>query len=405
MTTKLHPLIKQPTILCSECENAFPGIFKQIEIERGKLEKVVKWLPHTYSHVDLHVYIAMFMRDKIYRSIFDKNEPWAKSNEVLYCIKRVVTDANITGISVGSNIFKKFFLEKTYGDIYNYACYAVTLSAWRMSGKHVLVVHDEILDIIWDDKVKLDKIPSDPLRHIPYWSAYIPVGKEFELKSDPVNRFYTIRGILFAMMWDDKRKKELCNIILDMSLGKNERITAAQIYIEDKIDIQSQIQNSNIILSSSENKDQITFMDLLPSLFYNAIQCMLLLSADNIDLELNPEVKKAAPMRPQLKIGQRLYVPPQETIWNVGYRLGSKIKAARSRYYKELEQNKTGRRLPPHIRKSHWHTYLVGKGRTGKRFIFLPPIPVNMPDDPEEKIACIERLPTTQRKVEVQKIV
>jgi len=45
-----------------------------------------------------------------------------------------------------------------------------------------------------------------------------------------------------------------------------------------------------------------------------------------------------------------------------------------------------------HIRRAHWHTYLVGAGRSERRLKWLPPIPVNV-DDPESLPAVIRQVP------------
>lgn len=92
------------------------------------------------------------------------------------------------------------------------------------------------------------------------------------------------------------------------------------------------------------------------------------------------------PCPTKTKKGWRLFPAEQPASWNVGVRLGTALRAA----YREAGEVAGGShaRPRPHIRRAHWHTYRIGKGRAESRLKWLPPIPVNV-DDPGKMPATI----------------
>jgi hypothetical protein len=72
-------------------------------------------------------------------------------------------------------------------------------------------------------------------------------------------------------------------------------------------------------------------------------------------------------------------------MWDVGVRYGKAIKVAKQEFKKHVEREKSDNesklreykeRKPtrPHIRRAHWHKYLVGKGRQETKIMWLAPI-------------------------------
>lgn len=85
------------------------------------------------------------------------------------------------------------------------------------------------------------------------------------------------------------------------------------------------------------------------------------------------------PARTKTKAGVRTFAPGSPTEWNVGYRMGAALRAARA--WKGGEGEPAGERRGPvgHIRRAHFHGYWVGP-KAEQRFVlkWLPPIPVNL---------------------------
>lgn len=63
-----------------------------------------------------------------------------------------------------------------------------------------------------------------------------------------------------------------------------------------------------------------------------------------------------------------------------GYRIGPRLGQAR-KSYPAGAAGTTGRKVAPHVRRAHFHTYKVGPGRTESLVRWLAPIPINVDGD------------------------
>lgn len=93
--------------------------------------------------------------------------------------------------------------------------------------------------------------------------------------------------------------------------------------------------------------------------------------------------------------GMRIFPVSELRTWDVGLRLGAALRRAQPKDQEtnrsETQNTVTRARPRGHIRRAHWHTYRVGKGRQDVRLKWLPPIPVN--------ITFGEELPATIRPI------
>lgn len=111
--------------------------------------------------------------------------------------------------------------------------------------------------------------------------------------------------------------------------------------------------------------------------------------------------KEAAPAPLQFKPGAAPKAPGAVKQWDVGVRIGAALRMAQERAEKdadELPNPPTGRRMKPHVRRGHWHTYWSGprkrddgspipKHEQSPNVRWVPPIPVN--------VGAYDELPTT----------
>ncbi len=123
------------------------------------------------------------------------------------------------------------------------------------------------------------------------------------------------------------------------------------------------------------------------------ISLLLYLCADDCDFGADG-ARPTNPAPRKTQRGWRAFPPDQARTWNVGTRLGAALRAAYQRI--ETQKDQAGgsdhrARPRPHIRRAHWHTYLVGEGRAARRVRWLPPVPVALDD--------VTLLPTTIRPV------
>lgn len=89
------------------------------------------------------------------------------------------------------------------------------------------------------------------------------------------------------------------------------------------------------------------------------------------------EVRKPPPSARRKKAGGARDKGPVPTTIRLGYRLGPKLKAARTEQASGHPPAPTGRKLVKHTRRLHWHTYRVGPGRQERILKLLAPITVN----------------------------
>jgi hypothetical protein len=83
------------------------------------------------------------------------------------------------------------------------------------------------------------------------------------------------------------------------------------------------------------------------------------------------------------KQGPRIFPPNHPTVWEVGYRIGPALEAAKQQQSSETHG---GAHASPraHIRRSHWHSYWTGAKSSPKAELrWLSPIAVNVDEDHE----------------------
>lgn len=114
----------------------------------------------------------------------------------------------------------------------------------------------------------------------------------------------------------------------------------------------------------------------VPALLQVALPVLIYLCAQNADREL------AAPKEVTRRRGRRAAPGRLPTVVKLGFRLGPKLNAAR-RAAEASGGDGTGRRMRPHVRRAHWHTFRAGKGRQDTVLHWLPPIPVHPEEEAE----------------------
>lgn len=129
--------------------------------------------------------------------------------------------------------------------------------------------------------------------------------------------------------------------------------------------------------------------DMVPIMVRQAIATLIYLCS--INSEMRPV---AAPVCKRLakQLGRAHGAKPSRII-EVGYQVGSALRAYARRANPKMPYEHSGRSVRPHLRRAHFHTFRVGPGRPNERtetvVKWISPIPINATDDPAGKTTVI----------------
>ena len=129
-----------------------------------------------------------------------------------------------------------------------------------------------------------------------------------------------------------------------------------------------------------DSVDAVSDREISLRLFEFALPLILYLCADNREVDGDTAPPPAVT---KTKRGLRIFPPERASIARVGVRIGSVMrKYQAARQAAASEGGITGERMPPHVRRQHWHTFWAGtRAKVEARYRklhFLPPIPVNI---------------------------
>ena len=108
------------------------------------------------------------------------------------------------------------------------------------------------------------------------------------------------------------------------------------------------------------------------------VSLYLYLCAENADFGDGAE-RPAKPQPKRTRRGFRLFPPDNPKIWNVGSRVGAKLRASREWAVQHAANEEQGMRSGPrpHFRRAHWHTYFIGPRKSRSIHLWVHPCLVN----------------------------
>jgi hypothetical protein len=147
-------------------------------------------------------------------------------------------------------------------------------------------------------------------------------------------------------------------------------IALTRLTIQDGMTIGEMVEESSARFLSLAD-DFTDWQAHLPAMLRAVMSTLVYLCATNADL-------RPVPVPPRkTKSGRRVKDTNATRVVEVGYRLGAALREYRSQASGEGSAG-TGRKVAPHVRRSHFHTYRVGPGRAEARVKWLGPINVNL---------------------------
>jgi len=253
------------------------------------------------------------------------------------------------------------------------------LAAWRPS-QDIFRFDPGLLSSLLDTPLTGD-LPCEVLRRLPVWCVYVETpGRQWSGQ--------VMHGFFAHLECDANTGREELRLLIDAE----DSLVPIPIHLGpwplgEAVARAMDVSRVHAIaagttLPASINRDVLQTAEPLVSV-------LLYLCADDAEIG-DGTARPAFPQARRTKRGWRLFPADQPTVWDVGVRLGAALRREQERSPGDGEE--THARPRPHIRRAHWHTYLVGAGRSDRRLKWLPPIPVNV-DDPETLPAVIRQVP------------
>lgn len=261
------------------------------------------------------------------------------------------------------------------------------LGRWRL-GKAILRFDDELAGAL-DDTTGLETAPLQSLTRLPAWAVY--VVDDFEWR--PGGR---VRGWFASATYSPTTRCSELELLFDIVDEDGHgfqliRLNLAAASLDDAIRhvVTETVAAMPDDLVATLRHTRHSLADVLTAEVSGALRhCvsrLLYITSETPDLSA-PDGKVLAPATPGH--GRKPWVAADRVReWGVGYRIGSRLRSARTRA--EHGDGTTGRTMRPHVRRAHWHTYRVGPGRTQRRVIWMAPFLVGAADD--DHLPMVER--------------
>jgi len=233
------------------------------------------------------------------------------------------------------------------------------MAAWSIS-KNVFIFDDTLFRSIVDGD--LQEVTSEMLEHLPYNTMYL-ITPGFSTVVE--GRAVPVEGVIFC------HTKEFRHL-------KSKKTRAILLYAGHTADLLSFVFS---VLQPSDDgilrgkEDHVTDAAILNLILYISVYMN----------EVRSENGNESPQKPYYKKGFGLIPRPRPKVWRVGARIGKAIREFQQKEY----QGGAHASPSPHIRRAHWHTYLVGPKKNvpkdeRKRLLkWIPPVPVAMWDNSE----------------------
>ena len=255
------------------------------------------------------------------------------------------------------------------------------LAAWRVT-QGIYRIDETLLDELWASEVD-GALPSSTLQHLPEWCVYVETPGRVVLGQ-------RLHGFWAHLEHDSNDGRVELRLLLDRDAGQigfplhlgHGRGTLADAGMGALRESAAQ----SALLGDSLGAQQLLAIDptRLAAEFRPLVSLVLYLATTSETLRSSDG---RAPSRPPPRAGRRgeaprYYPPAQPALYEPGLRLGAQLRAARERA--RTRGDGSGSRPVGHVRRAHWHTYLLGPRDSEQRreVRWLPPIFVLL--DPEQ---------------------
>jgi hypothetical protein len=252
------------------------------------------------------------------------------------------------------------------------------LATWRVT-QGVYQVDPDTFEALWQTPLT-GELPCQLLKHLPEWCVYVQCPQPRRLVGAP-ETIAVLYGWYAHLEWDVKTHQEELRLLLD--LGQDGESPPGGLLpfpvhlgpwsLEEGIkeslrasipQLQRVGMTDPAFLEAFANGERQMAAVLAPLVSITLYLCSL---AADVTSHTGTRVRPTTPAPTKTKKGLRLFPPDQPHVWDVGFVVGSELRArpAWRAPEKETDEDTTGRKRPrPHARMAHWHVFWTGKGRT-----------------------------------------
>lgn len=295
---------------------------------------------------------------------------------------------------------------------------AAALAAWRMT-KGVYSFDPTVLRALFESDLK-DGLPEECFLRLPEWCVYIPTPGIEYMPGLPMHGFFAFvddHGVggrdftpelNFQILIDPSRGDPEMVKLLARVKGED-ALEGEYIYLHGCVDLKGGSFEASLkgmldtlldrtlptvaeavegplqegLRSLSQAPDNVREKFLADTLIRNLrlANVLLYLCADEADIAPHGLGNRRQAVLASEGGSKRTFMASTIMDWKVGWRIGADLRlAARNQEQGEGTRDGNGSSPRPHIRRAHWHTFLVGarSGVQERRVKWLPPIAVNV---------------------------
>ncbi len=250
------------------------------------------------------------------------------------------------------------------------------LAAWRAT-QGIYRLHEELFESVWNTPI--EQVPSEVLYQLPEWCIYVETpGRHLD-------------GFFAHLDWDVHTGRTELRLLLDIQGYLSPlplhltQPTLEECLTEAIAEAQRQAAKAGL---EQLSRDKVSRMirESLPNIArYVSLLLYICAAAGERDIkdDRGSERQPGNPAPKKTKKGVKVFAPPGPTTWDVGWRMGAALGAAKRAYEEtaDMEQAKGTHASPrPHVRVAHFHHFWTGPLAGERKLMvkWLPPIPVRM---------------------------
>ncbi len=246
------------------------------------------------------------------------------------------------------------------------------LAAWRAT-QGIYRIHRELFSEI--QQTPLEEIPIEVLYQLPEWCIYVDCYEE--------------GGFFAHLEYDTEDGRTELRILVDATDFSSDGMVPFILHLTSPT-LEECVRQALVEAERWAQTGRKEFQGLTDELTRRLRPVVALLlyicsAAGERDIK-DDRGSDRLPKNPQAKRtkkGVKLFAPPGPTTWDVGWRMGAALGAAKRAYEEtaDLEQSKGTHASPrPHVRVAHFHHFWTGPHKGERQLVvkWLPPIPVRM---------------------------